>query len=158
MTNIRTGEWMSATRASLGELASEALGGLAVGGDDGGPVSTTRRLGAYVPLVGKDVSVHIGVSTDSPGCEALGRALLAMGADEDFESDEDVLDAVGEIANMLAGGVKKRMADRQPGLQMGLPLLVEGSPQRRDRAEIAHADLRVGDVHATIFVVLAPAQ
>ncbi|WP_039962657.1 chemotaxis protein CheX [Rhodopirellula europaea] len=56
---------------------------------------------------------------------ACTNALLGKTSDR---IDEEVVDVIGEIANMVVGGAKERFA--APNLTLGLPLVVTGSGHR----------------------------
>ena len=79
------------------------------------------------------ISGIIGIS----GRQAVGTVVLTMAESvalkaastllmtEVTEVDEDVMDAVGELANMVAGSTKARLSQYQ--LSMGLPSVFQGS-------------------------------
>ncbi len=59
--------------------------------------------------------------------EAVGLAISgAMLGIEIEEIDADVKDALGEIANMLAGGLKERFSTEDIGLELAIPTAVSG--------------------------------
>lgn len=121
MANIE--RWMDAAAAAAEDVASQALGLEASTSADEAGVPT--GFGAFVALSGGDDKVQVGVMLDQAGGEALARALLGMPEDEAFGSEGDLADAFGEIVNMVAGGVKIRMNEQVPGIQLGLPLCVK---------------------------------
>src|SRR5512147_990453 len=109
-------DWLSATVEAASEFASTTLDAAleSVASTSKLPVDLT---GCFVALVGEEGSLQIGLASDSAGCMTLAKALFA--SDEDLP-EEDVGDALGEIANIVAGGVKKRMATGQVPLALGL--------------------------------------
>ena len=75
--------------------------------------------------------------------EAVGLAISgAMLGMEIEEIDADVKDALGEIANMVAGGLKQRFADEDIALELAIPTAISGksytiaSPTRSNRVII----------------------
>ncbi len=46
---------------------------------------------------------------------------------EDEISEEEIMDAVGEVANMVMGTVKSRMMDSVGDLQVSIPSVIQGS-------------------------------
>jgi CheY-specific phosphatase CheX len=108
--------------------------------------------GGYIALIGKG-SLYIGVSADSEGCQAMTRALLAMEPEEADPSNEDVADALGEIANVLAGMVKTTMAAHDPSLKLGLPIVVHGQVERGTDSEMAVSKVSLGPVEARLIVL-----
>ena len=41
-------------------------------------------------------------------------------------SDEDVIDAIGEVANLMMGAVKRRIQDDVPNISISIPSVVRG--------------------------------
>jgi len=118
-------EWVTAASAAVVDVAAHALGWeAAVEPLEGAPYRAP--FGAYVPLSSSDSVVQLGIVAERLHCEALSRALLGMAEDEPFGSEGDVADALGEIANMVAGSAKTRMSERVPDIVLGLPLCVNG--------------------------------
>lgn len=141
--------WLEASLSALVEFSETTLGsGL-------GDPSATRKLpenltGCFVALVGQEKSLQVGLASDSIGCQSLAQALFA--ADGEL-SESDVTDALGEIANILAGGVKKRRNDANTGMALGLPIIMEGHVRISDHQEMVHLDIAIGDVPVRLLVV-----
>ncbi len=55
---------------------------------------------------------------------------------------------------MLAGGVKRRMSAANPGLQLGLPLFIQGHLEPRERQALRMRRLRLSPDSALFVVVL----
>jgi chemotaxis protein CheX len=146
-------EWSAALVEATRTLASTTLG-LEVTPDADGPAPRgSPAEGSYVALVGEGTSLQIGLSASPDGCQRLSRAFLAMPEEEGDLPEGDVADALGEMANILAGDVKRRMAERDPALKLGLPIVVRGRVQATERMETAVAALRIGDVQAEALVL-----
>lgn len=69
-----------------------------------------------------------GMVVVSLGEETAKRAAEAMLGSRPHSLDADVLDAIGELTNMIAGGAKTRL--EQYELAIGLPTVICGSGQR----------------------------
>jgi len=95
------------------------------------------------PLVGRDDTIDssltsmIGLAGDlkgvlavhCPGPAALGIAGAMLGM-ECSEIDDDVKDAIGEIANMVAGGLKSALAADSIKTDLAIPTTVLGKQVR----------------------------
>ncbi|QCC78154.1 chemotaxis protein CheX [Nocardioides daphniae] len=87
--------------------------------------------------------------------------MLGMDPDADEPSEADVVDAVGELVNMVGGNVKSLV----PGpSQLSLPLVATGQfAHGSDQHEIVHLDFVWGDepvsltVHSGSPAVTSPA-
>ena len=89
-----------------------------------GPESESGNLRTQVSvsLVGADVAFQLIMITGDKSCRTFSRALFGMEDGEEV-SDQDVADGMGEVANIIAGGLKSRLVDDYPGLTLGLPTL-----------------------------------
>ncbi|MCP4679416.1 MAG: chemotaxis protein CheX [Deltaproteobacteria bacterium] len=146
-------DWLDASINASNELATVALGlegSELIGIRDVGPEETGS---AFIALVGEANSVQIGFSADSDGCRKLAQILLGMEPDDDDLEDEDIADAVGEMANILGGQVKTIMAEKAIAVNLGIPIFIHGHVEVSGEMEVAAADVRLGDISATIFVL-----
>ena len=150
------GDWIGAAEAAVTEVATTALACGSVHSATGSDRAPQSLFGAYVPLVAAGCQVQIGVVAEWEACQALARALFGMDPGAELEADSDVSDALGEIANMVAGCVKTRMNERTPGLNTGLPLCVTGHVEPSAGAEHASVALYFDDVLASVRVLLSP--
>ena len=63
----------------------------------------------------------------------------------------EVADAVGEIVNMLAGSVKRRMSgDRD--LELGLPIFLHGYIQPTDKLTVVALPTRFGTIETMVLI------
>lgn len=88
------------------------------------------------PAVG-DISAVVGLAGDTPGSVAaifpkdLALELAGNMLGEKVEHlDESVQDALGEIANMIAGGAKGRLSRRGVTFTISIPTVVVGDGHR----------------------------
>jgi|HubBroStandDraft_6_1064221.scaffolds.fasta_scaffold46129_3 CheY-specific phosphatase CheX len=144
--------WRDAIQSSAAELARVALGftspttiALAALAD------TERLVGAHIPLVGRP-SYELWFVASRASCAALADAVLG-GMDVEALPIGVTNDAICELVNMLAGGVKRRLVGSD--LELGLPVFVNGSVEPSDRLSAATFRLQLGAVE-THVVVLGP--
>jgi hypothetical protein len=120
-------EWMNLAADSAEEIAAAALGVENVRWQHPSSATLPPDLcGVYIPLLTEGDAVQFGLLGRRDVCARLAKSLLGMGPNESLESDSDVFDAVGEVTNMVAGGVKSRAA-AQLEVKLGLPLALSGS-------------------------------
>lgn len=119
---------------------------------DGGPVTYADPMVAWVDVHGPFVG-RAAVTTETPTAHDLVRALLVMGADEAVDH-EDLIDAFGEIANVVGGNVKALLPDQGT---LGLPqVAAELPPTEHPLLQELHLEWRGQPIDLTIW--LAPAD
>ncbi len=69
------------------------------------------------------------VQCQTESAEQITKSMLMMEADEEVEASE-VKDAVGEVANLVLGGFKSRIADEYGDIDMSVPTVIEGQEVR----------------------------
>jgi hypothetical protein len=152
---VRASDWVAAMADASTELALSLGidGGEVLGWHD---VPPTGMAGAYIPLLAEDQTLQLALLATPAGCGDLARLLLGMGGDEAV-SDADIADAVGELVNIVAGGVKQRMqALSQTGagnLRLGLPVFIHGYVQPTQHLEVSLASVRLGAVEAHLMAL-----
>lgn len=80
------------------------------------------HVSAMIGLTG-GFSAMLGIHCPEAVGLAISGAMLGM---EIEEIDADVKDALGEIANMLAGGLKERFSAEEIDLELAIPTAVSG--------------------------------
>lgn len=152
MSSLPLSDWLDATCGVMLEVAASALA-FESSEELARKNSLPRELpGAYVPLLTERASLQVGIASTHEGCAALARALLCMEPGEEV-SHGDVADALGEIANIVAGALKGRMAPRAGSVTLGLPIFFNGAIEPTDKLEFAVADMRLGTIDASLVVV-----
>ena len=131
------------TATVLGGLPFEALGDAA---DFGG------GHGAYLGLVAQDEPIQVGILVDEVGCQLLSKCLLGMEPGDDDLPAADVSDAMCEVINIIAGGLKRRVSERMP-VTLGLPLFVAGHPLPNQQQTVVARSLKLGDVSACVLLL-----
>lgn len=89
--------------------------------DDHGPLHDT--ITAMIGLAGKHrgvLAVHVPYAV----AKAITSSFLMMDVDE---INEDVHDAIGEVANMLGGNVKTILSEKGRDIDLSLPSTIAGS-------------------------------
>ena len=101
-----------------------------------------QALGCHISaMIGLSGGFSAMLSIHCPEAIGLGIAGAMLGMDID-EVDADVKDALGEIANMVAGGLKERFAAQDIDLVLAIPTTVSGksytiaSPTKSNRVII----------------------
>lgn len=94
-----------------------------------------RRVLASIAVTG-GWSGHVTLDVSRNGADVLARRMLL--ADE--VTEEDVVDAIGELVNVLGGNVKGLLLEESA---LGLPQVVTlpEAGARPDRVEVCHAEL-----------------
>ncbi len=107
------------------EVFSMMLGGEAVPGpprtEDGG-VGPTEGVVALVGLTGPLVGTGSVCCSPELACRLAGQMLMT----EYHAVDNDVLDAVGEVANMIIGNLKTTIEDQFGAMWLSVPTVVYG--------------------------------
>jgi chemotaxis protein CheX len=99
------------------------------------------HVSAMIGLTG-DLSAMLAVHCPEPVGLGIAGAMLGMELDE---IDADVKDALGEIVNMIAGGLKERFSEENINLELAIPTAVSGksytisSPTRSNKIIIPFA-------------------
>lgn len=89
----------------------------------------TDPLHAWVDVdVSGAVAGRVMVSAEAPTARDLARRLLGMGEQEEVDAD-DVVDALGEVANVVGGNVKALAPDARL-LTLTLPTVAAQAPDR----------------------------
>jgi hypothetical protein len=149
-------EWLGLTRDAAAEIASSALGmGNIRWQHPAGRALPTDSCGVYMPFMAEGYCVQIGVLGSRDVCASLAKSLLGMGPDESLADDSDVFDAVGEVTNMVAGGVKVR-ASAPTNVKLGLPLAHTGARMALGGATLEHGLRQMDQIDVWLVVTGAP--
>jgi hypothetical protein len=153
--NISTAEWRTAVEAAAREIATYALSFPgAVVQDPVGSDRASSMIGAHIPLVGSGIAYELALVSSPEGCRSLSRAILYRDAGAAL-TDAEVADAIGEIVNMLAGAVKRRIAGQRADLELGLPIFIHGYVQATDKLSMVALPTRFGTID-TIVLITGP--
>lgn len=98
---------------------------------DGPTPELVEEIHAWVDVQGV-TSGRILLSTERSTADGLARALLGMAPTETVE-DADLVDALGEVANVVGGNVKALVRD--PGV-LSLPVVAHVRPSTADHTHL----------------------
>lgn len=150
-SKLSLAQWRNAIDGAAREIAQLALSFPgAVVGDPVGLERATQMIGAHIPLVGGGQAFDLALVSSPDGCQALSRAILCMAPGAALR-DAEVADAVGEIVNMLAGAVKRRLAQGAE-LALGLPLFLHGYIQPTDRLLVIVLPIQLGAIDTMVLI------
>ncbi len=147
--------WLSAVKDATSELATTTLG---LDGCHFQSVSTTlpeKISGSSISLVARDESVQIGIFTNISGCRTIAANMLGMSPSEaETLADADIADAVREVINIVAGGVKRLLCEGEETMQLGLPMFMSGHVEfSTTEQESMVAEAKIGDVALHLMVI-----
>ncbi len=71
----------------------------------------------------------LGVCCNMTGARAIAAGMLCMDSPDEL-ADDDLVDAMGEIANMVMGAVKTRIQDNYQSILISVPSVVQGRELR----------------------------
>ena len=151
-SRVSLAQWRAAVEGAAQEIATYALSFAGARVLD--PVGLDRAaalIGAHIPLVGGGQAFDLALVSSPEGCQALSRAILCMSEGAPLR-DAEVADAVGEIVNMLAGSVKRRIAGHGADLALGLPLFIHGYIEPTDRLTVIVLPTRFGAIDTMVLI------
>jgi hypothetical protein len=152
---LKLTDWMNLAADAASEIASGALGMGTVRWQHPPESALPDDLcGVYIPLLAEGFSVQLGLLGRPAVCTQLAKSLLGMGPDESLADDGEVFDAVGEVTNLVAGGVKVRAA-AHTNVKLGLPLAMSGTVLPSAVA-FEHGLLHMDDNEVWLVVTGAP--
>ena len=148
---IEAQEWLDCFIEVARDFAASSLRFDGATGSDLGTAWSATNPGAYISVLSESNSMHLGLSASQQGCRALARAFLGI-RERDGISEKDVVDAMSEILNILAGKVKSRLASRDGSLKLGLPIFLVGEIQVTASMDRAVGDVAMGPVTCQLLV------
>jgi CheY-specific phosphatase CheX len=146
-------DWLQAVVDSSDEFATSMLG---LSGAKIIEISGTlpqSESAAYIALVGEKTAIQVGLSATPDNSQLLAKALMGMEPEEEDLETAEVADAFSEIANILAGQVKTKMADAQDPVNLGLPMFIRGDLSIPENTEVSIAKATMGDIPVTLLVL-----
>lgn len=113
------------------------------------PESVEPQLSSLIGLAG-DWKGLLAVHCPAPVALAVTSAMLGM---EVTEIDGDVKDAIGEVANMIAGGLKVSLTTSNTKIELAIPTTIVGTSIRTSGLTGAKKTAVVFSTSAGRFVV-----
>ena len=93
------------------------------------PAGTEERISGSVSFVGEGVTGAVYLHVPAPFARCITGAMLGMPAEE-TPADADVNDVMGEVTNMLAGGLKSWLCDAGAACALTTPAIIRGTSFR----------------------------
>lgn len=152
MTTASIDIWLDELISAAEEVATSALGFEVSTLVNKDKPSNEDLRGSYLAMVGDEQTVQLGIAVKPEDSIPLARALMCMEPEDGDLSDEEIIDALGEMVNILAGGLKTRMDGRAPPMVIGMPLVMQGHVEVPNRASIARALVDWGGIEAQLLV------
>ena len=90
------------------------------------PINTQERVSGSVGFVGATVCGSVYLHVPAPLAAQIAGAMLGMPAEE-TPSDADVNDVLGEVTNMVAGGLKSWLCDAGCACALTTPAIIRGT-------------------------------
>src|SRR5262245_18442635 len=107
VANLTTEEWLGIIGGAANEVVTIALGLENCNVSARTHAVASGHIGAYLPLGTVERPMQVALLAEPAGCQALAKALLGMEPSDEDLPDADLSDAVSEILNVLAGGIKR---------------------------------------------------
>ena len=148
----RFDRWLVALTESIEELAEMNLGmdvGQAQRLEE--PAKDVQST-ASIELKSPEGSWLVSISADPSGCQQLARALLGLEEGEEDLASTDVEDAFGEVLNILAGGLKKRLSASEGEIHLGLPKVNIDKPRPTGLTGRVLASTTIGPIRTDLMI------
>lgn len=82
-------------------------------------------MGSCVDLKLSDTLITIGILSTKDNLMSMAKSMMGITSNQDI-SNEDMMDAINEMINIIAGGVKSRLNEKlQSNIKLGLPIFIE---------------------------------
>ena len=143
--------WKSAFIESVQELGATFLGGAEVVVLDHKQAMPEDLLGSFVQIVCPEGPVLLGITGPEGSCLSLAKLMLGM-APEDELAEADAFDAMGELINIAAGGIKMRLAAKLGSIELGLPMFLSGRLRAVGHIEVELTEVTIGGNHCALMV------
>jgi hypothetical protein len=144
--------WLDELISAADDVATGALGLPGARVIHRGATSEDQLRGSYLAMVGDRHTVQLGAAVRPEHSVPLARAFLGLNPEDRKLEDAEVVDALGEIVNILAGRLKTKMDGRAPPMAIGLPMVLQGHVELSQQANIAQAVVDWGGIEAELLV------
>jgi len=88
------------------------------------PESQEMEFLATITFTG-DLEGCFGICCEGPCAQAVARGMLCLEPDAAL-GDSEVTDAIGEVANMVMGGIKTRVQNESAKIEISIPSVIYG--------------------------------
>ncbi len=144
--------------AALEEVNDGTTGPCEGSGDSEGgsdPSKPENRLLGSITFKGS-LEGCLGVCCDEPCAQTIAANMLGLLSTDEL-SDNDVSDAIGEIANMVMGAIKSRIQDQVGTVEVSIPSVVQGRQLRNSLGEgsdLVKVRVSIEEQHTVEFSLL----
>lgn len=145
-------DWTAAVEASTREFVTTTLFQEAKLSDRL-PKLPPEIYGAIISLANNSLEATLGVFSEPAGCQRLARSFLGL-EDTAPVPEGEIADVLGEIANILAGSVKARIAGRVAGLKIGMPCFIQGGIHFPEPYEFSGMRACWGEIAVSWFLIV----
>lgn len=87
-------------------------------------IETSKSVFSSITFTGP-IKGAVVIKSAYESSEKIARSMLMM-SPEDEITTEDIFDAAGEVANLVLGGLKSRIADSVGDIDVSIPMVIEG--------------------------------
>ena len=147
--------WLSETVSVIEEVSPVFFGSLPIKIHEA-ELPTGDYLGSSIQLEIDGGVVEIGFFAEEQVCKQLASALLGLDPDMLEELGLDLQDALGEVCNILAGGLKGRLHQNHEHFQLGIPVGLDVETFLDDPPRIANLELTLDNATAAHFALRMP--
>lgn len=151
MSQVPLNEWLDAIRNGFQEMMKVSLQLDISAQPAADPKSGSA---AWIQMADSAEQLQVGLIMEQGDCRELTRLLFSL-EKSDPVTEDDVIDALGEVMNMTAGSAKRSLSSRGNNLILGLPFFspsfdLHFSSKKTDTAAI---DVEVGGLTGQFVVV-----
>lgn len=147
-------DWVKAIQEATNDMALTVMGlseTCSFGASESG--FSSGDGGALISLANANHSVQIGILADEDGCKKLSGKMLGLESDESELSKIEVSDTMGELVNIIAGGVKRIMSEATGSIQLGLPVFVTGHVESSDKIETVVIPTQIAGIDTRLMIL-----
>lgn len=149
-------DWTAVSLEAFDEVASSMLLSPGMLAGRRCAAMPSDQAGAFIPLVSELGGAQVGLIGAEPDRKRVSGAMLQLDvAEADGLTTIEVADAMGELVNVAAGGIKRRLLERAYPTTLGLPVFLNGQIAATDRVEVQVTDVQIGGMALSIVIARA---
>jgi CheY-specific phosphatase CheX len=108
--------------------------------------------GAYVPLIGEDDAVLLGLLSDEDGLREIARNFLELPRAEAPDAALTA-DAIKEIINIISGMMKTQLFKQNTPIVTNLPFFVDGYIEVTEKQDASAALIEIGNIQTYLVII-----
>lgn len=109
---------------STSEIAAEFLG-MEVTQGETVCVPSSECQGSGLTLKIDEHPYEIGIISNAGCAQSISKAMLCLGDDDEPLAEDELLDAIGELVNMIAGRVKGKICESGGVVELSTPQVLD---------------------------------